>query len=64
MSAAPITDGLRELLGPNAVLLSWPRGSKGTTMKWGHLTIGDMTHEHLARCQTATSISGMPSPSV
>jgi len=33
---------LRELLGHDVLLLAWPKGSKGTKRKWGHLTIADM----------------------
>jgi hypothetical protein len=39
---------LTQLLGP-AVLLAWPRGSKGTKRKWKHLTLADMTPEYLAK---------------
>ena len=39
---------LTQLLGP-AVFIAWPRGSKGTKMKWKHLTLADMTPEYLAK---------------
>lgn len=39
---------LRELLGQDVLLLPWPKGSKGTNVKWGHLTVADMTPEYLA----------------
>jgi hypothetical protein len=39
---------LLELLGP-VVLIGWPKGSKGTDQKWGHLTLEDMTPQHLGK---------------
>ncbi len=33
---------LRGLLGLDALMLPWPRGSKGTKKKWGHRTLGQM----------------------
>jgi len=41
---------IRNLLGHDVVLLSWPSGSKGTPKKWGHLTAADMTPPHLRKC--------------
>ena len=38
---------LRELLGHDVLLLAWPKGSKGTKIKWGHLTVADMTPAYL-----------------
>lgn len=40
---------LRELLGYDVLLLAWPKGSKGTKRKWGHLTVADMTPVYLAK---------------
>ena len=42
---------LRELLGHDVLLLAWPKGSKGTKKKWGHLTIADMTPDYLAKLE-------------
>lgn len=42
---------LRELLGNDVLLLQWPRGSKGTRKKWGHLTVADMTPEYLEKLE-------------
>ncbi len=30
---------LRELLGQDVLLLGWPKGSKATKKKWGHLIV-------------------------
>ena len=38
-----------EVLGDDVLLLPWPRGSKGTRKKWGHLTIADMTPDYIAK---------------
>lgn len=42
---------LRELLGLDVLLLAWPKGSKGTKRKWGHLTIADMTPDYLTKLE-------------
>ena len=42
---------LRELLGHDVLLLAWPKGSKGTLKKWGHLTVADMTPAYLAKLE-------------
>lgn len=40
---------LRWLLGNDVLLLAWPRGTKGTKKKWGHLTVAEMADpQHLA----------------
>ena len=33
---------LRKILGDDVLLLPWPKGSKGTAIRWGHLTAADM----------------------
>lgn len=38
---------LRALIGQDVLLLAWPKGSKGTKMKWGHLTVAHMTPAYL-----------------
>lgn len=44
---------LRDLLGHDVLMLSWPNGSKGTHQKWGHLTIESMSDpEYLATLRT------------
>jgi hypothetical protein len=40
---------LQSLLGSPVVFIGWPRGSKGARRHWGHLTVADMTPEHLAK---------------
>lgn len=40
-NANPVPELLR-LLGQPVLLLSWPRGKKGTKRKWGHLTSASM----------------------
>jgi hypothetical protein len=47
MSHDPIPELIR-LLGP-AVLIAWPKGTKGTNRKWKHLTLAHMTPEYLAK---------------
>ena len=43
---------LRELLGHDVLLLAWPKGSKGTNRKWGHLTVADMEKpDYLAKLE-------------
>ena len=42
---------LRDLLGHDVLLLAWPRGSKGTLRKWGHLTVADMTPAYLEKLE-------------
>ena len=43
---------LRDLLGHDVLLLAWPKGSKGTNRKWGHLTIADMEKpDYLAKLE-------------
>jgi hypothetical protein len=42
MGVAPHVQELRDLLGPQALLLSWPKGTKGGKRKWGDLTIRSM----------------------
>lgn len=32
-----------------AVFLGWPRGTKGDSRRWGHLTQADMTPDYLAK---------------
>jgi bifunctional DNA primase/polymerase-like protein len=39
---------LQQLLGSPVVFIGWPKGVKGTSRKWGHLTSADMTPEYLA----------------
>ena len=41
----------RALLGYDVLLLAWPKGSKGTKKKWGHLTVADMTPDYLAKLE-------------
>ena len=41
----------RELLGHDVLLLSWPKGSKGTWKKWGHLTVANMTPAYLKKLE-------------
>src|SRR5262245_503888 len=44
---------IRDLLGDDVLLLSWPWGFKGTNRRWKHLTIDKMKDpEHLARLRT------------
>ena len=38
---------LCSLVGDKVLLLAWPKGSKGTKKKWGHLTIASMTPAYL-----------------
>jgi len=45
-SSNPVTE-LRALLGPDVLLLAWPKGTKGTKKQWGHLTVADMTPTYL-----------------
>lgn len=40
---------LQKLLGSPVVFINWPKGVKATNRKWGHLTVDDMTPEHLAK---------------
>jgi hypothetical protein len=40
---------LRELLGHDVLLLAWPKGTKGTWKKWGHLTVASMTPGYLKK---------------
>lgn len=40
---------LLKLLGSPVVFINWPKGVKATYRKWGHLTVGDMTPEYLAK---------------
>jgi len=43
---------LRELLGHDVLLLAWPKGSKGTKIKWGHRTVADMEKpDYLAKLE-------------
>ena len=42
---------LRELLGHDVLLLAWPKGSKGTKKKWGHLTVASMTPAYLEKLE-------------
>lgn len=42
---------LRDLLGHDVLLLAWPKGSKGTTKKWGHLTVAAMTPAYLKKLE-------------
>lgn len=44
----PVPD-LIELLGGKPVLIQWPRGTKGTRKKWGHLTSAAMTPSYLQK---------------
>src|SRR5262245_54861048 len=46
-----LVDELYFLLGKPVVFIDWPKGSKGTNRKWGHLTSADMTPQYLARLQ-------------
>src|SRR5262245_35785858 len=51
LSPFPITDRISwlcDLLGP-AVLLRWPSGSKGSSRKWKHLSLADMTESYFAK---------------
>lgn len=44
---------LREILGPDVLLLGWPKGSKGTKRPWGHLTADKMGDpKYLAKLKT------------
>jgi hypothetical protein len=48
----PRVEQLRRLLGNDVLMLPWPRGSKGTKAKWGHLTVAEMAApEHLAKLE-------------
>ena len=48
----PRVEHLRWLLGDDVLLLPWPLGSKGTTARWGHLTIATMADpKHLAKLE-------------
>jgi len=51
-------DALRDLLGREVLLLSWPLGSKGTQRKWGHLTI-EMMDDPLYLKKLATGNVGV-----
>src|ERR1035441_1610638 len=42
---------LRELLGHDVLLLAWPKGSNGTKIKWGHLTVASMTPAYLEKLE-------------
>ena len=42
---------LRDLLGHDVLLLAWPKGSKGTKKKWGHLTVVAMTPAYLKKLE-------------
>ena len=42
---------VRQLLGDDVLLLAWPKGSKGTKIKWGHLTVADMTPAYLKKLE-------------
>ena len=42
---------LRKLLGHDVLLLAWPKGSKGTKKKWGHLTVAAMTPAYLKKLE-------------
>jgi len=42
---------LRELLGHDVLLLGWPLRSKGTSRKWGHLTVADMSPSYLQKLE-------------
>ncbi len=40
---------LQKLLGSPVVFINWPKGVKAANQKWRHLTVDDMTPEHLAK---------------
>lgn len=42
---------IRQLLGDDVLLLAWPKGSKGTKIKWGHLTVANMTPAYLKKLE-------------
>src|SRR5687767_12619559 len=42
MIMPPHIQRIRDLLGPDALLLPWPAGSKGTSQRWKHLTADSM----------------------
>ena len=48
----PRVEHLRRLLGNDVLMLAWPRGSKGTKAKWGHLRVAAMADpKHLAKLE-------------
>jgi hypothetical protein len=42
---------LRELVGHDVLLLAWPKRSKGTKIKWGHLTVASMTPAYIKKLE-------------
>jgi len=59
MSATATSDRISPILGlvGPALLLPWPRGSKGGPSKWGHLQLSDMDNRsHLAKLAKAGNI--------
>ena len=42
---------LREVLGHDVLLLSWPTKSKGTKQPWGNLTVDSMTPAYLKKLE-------------
>lgn len=49
----PRVEHVRRLIGSDVLLLPWPIGTKGTTRKWGHLSVAEMYNPgHLRKVES------------